>query len=234
MSGARPDTWMPIYIGDYLADTMHLSYAEHGAYLLLIFAYWRSGGPLPDSDRELAGICRATPKQWRDMRPTMARFFQVEDGVWRHRRIEQEIIKWQSLKDKRSEAGSAGAAKRWQTDSKRIATDMASEKQTDALNLNLNQKKEKKGAMAPHDVLWSNGISYLCDRGGTSERDARSLIGKWVKASTPETVIDLIARAQAEKVIGPVAFIEACLKRRSPKSGTDPGGYRPMQSGAGG
>jgi len=109
MTGARPDTWMPVYIGDYLADTMHLSYAEHGAYLLLIFAYWRSGAPLPDDDRMLAGICKASAKQWRDLRPTLARFFQIEDGLWRHKRVDDELVRATAGYAKRS----AAAMKRW-------------------------------------------------------------------------------------------------------------------------
>jgi uncharacterized protein YdaU (DUF1376 family) len=148
MSSARPDTWMPIYIGDYLADTMHLNTLEHGAYLLLIFAYWRNGKPLADDDRALSGICRANPKQWRDLRPTLARFFVVDGGVWRHKRIEAELAKWQTLKDKRSEAGANGAAKRWQSHGKRMAEPIANASQTDALNLHHNLEEEKPDAIA--------------------------------------------------------------------------------------
>lgn len=97
--------WMPLYIADYLADTAHLSAAEHGAYLLLIMHYWRAGS-LPHDDKKLARIARCTDRQWRDMRDTIAGLFGPD---WSHKRVENELDKARSKSQARSEAGKHGA-----------------------------------------------------------------------------------------------------------------------------
>lgn len=84
-------TWMPMYWGDYRAKTLRLSLAEHGAYLLLIGAYWMEGRPLPDDDRQLMRIIGASPAEWRKIRPALMPFFDIRDGHWYHVRVEEEI-----------------------------------------------------------------------------------------------------------------------------------------------
>lgn len=92
--------WMPLYIADYRADTAHLSAAEHGAYLNLIMHYWTTGG-LPDDDRQLARIACMTPAEWRRARPTIKAFFQ---NGWRHKRIDSELERTNSIVEKRRDA----------------------------------------------------------------------------------------------------------------------------------
>ena len=87
---SKTSTWMPLYIGDYLADTMHLEAREHGAYLLLLMHYWRNG-PLPDDDRALAGIARVDRKTWiADTGPIVRGFFFSVDGKLRQKRLDAE------------------------------------------------------------------------------------------------------------------------------------------------
>ena len=71
--------WMPLYIPDFLADTMQLTAAETGAYLCLIMDYWMHDG-LPDDDRKLAQIARLSLKAWLAMRATIAAFFSMTAG----------------------------------------------------------------------------------------------------------------------------------------------------------
>lgn len=97
--------WMPLYVADYLADTGHLSAAEHGAYLLLIMHYWQNGG-LPNEDRRLARICRMSPDEWADARETL---FDMFDEGWKHARIEEELQAARDISEKAKEK----AAKRW-------------------------------------------------------------------------------------------------------------------------
>lgn len=107
----KPDTYMPIVIGDYLKDTMHLSDAAHGSYLLLLFHYWQRG-PLPDDDDMLAAIARCDRIAWAKRRQTLAPFFQIENGQWKHGRVERELERARA----KSLAAQQSARKRWQQD----------------------------------------------------------------------------------------------------------------------
>lgn len=111
-SSKKPDAWMPFYVADYLADTGRLTTEEHGAYFLMICDYWKTG-PLPDDDRVLARITGMKPSAWRRTRKILQSFFIVVDGVWRHKRIDQEIESAKKGAEKRSEQAAKAAAQRW-------------------------------------------------------------------------------------------------------------------------
>lgn len=87
----KADIWMPIYIGDYVADTMHLTTEQHGAYFLLLMAGWKSDGMLPDKDQALAAIARLEIAAWLKMKETIKAFYMVSGGCWIQKRQFEEI-----------------------------------------------------------------------------------------------------------------------------------------------
>jgi uncharacterized protein YdaU (DUF1376 family) len=105
----KSDVWMPVFIGDYLADTGHLNATEHGAYLLLLFHYWRNG-PLRDDDDELSTIARVDRREWDKVGRKVRRFFAVgDDGLLHQKRLDAERERAGNISAKRS----AASAERW-------------------------------------------------------------------------------------------------------------------------
>lgn len=84
---------MPLWTDAYLADTGHLTTIEHGAYLLLLMAMWRSKETrLPSDDRSLAKMARLTSGQWARIKPTIMAFFREEGGFITQGRLTDEAI----------------------------------------------------------------------------------------------------------------------------------------------
>lgn len=106
-------TWMPLYPADYLADTVHLTLAEHGAYLLLIMHYWRTGGPLPADEAHLAKLVRASPAQWNKVRPALIGLFAVSDSGWSHKRIDAELVAVKVNQERQRQRTSYATEARW-------------------------------------------------------------------------------------------------------------------------
>src|SRR6185437_5098380 len=94
--------WMPLYVGDYLGDTGHLSTTQHGAYLLLMMHYWRKGD-LPNDDKQLSKITKLPLKVWMEWREVLQDFFHDIDGnPWRHKRIDAELMKMTKVSEARA------------------------------------------------------------------------------------------------------------------------------------
>lgn len=118
---AKPDIWMPLYLGAYIADTLRFTTEQHGAYLLIIMDYWRNGPP-PDDNGVLAQITKLSVSRWKAHRPVIAPKFQIANGVWKHKRIEHELNRAREMQTILSDRGKAGAAARWGKDSASNAT----------------------------------------------------------------------------------------------------------------
>lgn len=108
----RPDVFMPLFIGDYLAGTSRLTTELHGAYLLLIMDYWMNGPP-PNDDQVLASIAKMNLDAWSKARAVLEKFFSIDQGCWKHKRIEQELANAFEKKRAAKEKAEKAAAARW-------------------------------------------------------------------------------------------------------------------------
>lgn len=121
----KQDIWMPLFIGDYLRDTTRLSTEQHGAYFLLIMDYWVNGAP-PDDDATLANITKMQIQAWRKAKTALSKLFKIEDGVWHHKRIDEELSNAASNADKYAKRAKKAADARWNKNASSNANSNAS------------------------------------------------------------------------------------------------------------
>lgn len=81
--------WMPIHIGDTLAETMPLSNTELGGYLRLLMHCWKNGGYVPNEIKTLKNITRLSEEK---LASVMRFFIRTELGVC-HPRFKAEYDK---------------------------------------------------------------------------------------------------------------------------------------------
>lgn len=107
------DTWMPLYIYDFLGGTINLHLDEQAAYLRLLMHAWKNRGELPADDQRLIVITGMTRGRWKRAKTTILAFFYMsENGMLRQQRVDRELARAHALVNQRSEAGKASAAKR--------------------------------------------------------------------------------------------------------------------------
>lgn len=115
----RPNSFMPLYTGDWLRSVTHLTPQERDAYMLLVMRYWDTGGPLPNDDARLARVALISDADWSAIKVTVKAFFKVtlKDTVevLEHSRVEDELAKatkrYASRKEVSDKANAAKKAK---------------------------------------------------------------------------------------------------------------------------
>lgn len=141
--------YMKLYVADYLGDTHHLGALEHGAYLLLLMAMWRAGGSLPAADANLAKLARCTPDQWADIRDAVLPYFKRSRARLTHKRLAQELAKYENTSGKRSEAGKLGAVEKANKNKPHAPAIAYGETSNCRHNQNQNQKEHTTTTSAP-------------------------------------------------------------------------------------
>jgi len=102
------------HIGDYEAETAHLSLVEDAIYHRMIRRYYRQEGPLPVSVEAVARLCRASD-QVELVKALLLEFFTLADDGWHQGRCDKEIIRYREKQEKARNSALAGVAARQRT-----------------------------------------------------------------------------------------------------------------------
>ena len=105
--------YYPHNIGDYAAATRHLSLLEHGVYRSLLDLYYLDEQPLPADPGKLCRLVAARGEEEKAaVRIVAEEFFQVVDGLLRHKRCDVEIAHFHALAERNRINGRKGGRPR--------------------------------------------------------------------------------------------------------------------------
>lgn len=213
MSAAAPDTWMPLWIGPYLANTLHLNRAQHGSYQLMIMACWKAGGRLPNNDSTLATIARCSAREWKAEREIFAAFFQMTAQWWTHDRVMAELEKARGFKEKQTQNGAKGGRPPNPKETQTKPTDNPNG--TTLPSPSHCSVPNGTGAKAPaRDVIFAEALPWLERRSG---KNCRSIVGKWLSEIRDDAaILELLQACEQENPVDPVGWITARLKPEKP------------------
>ncbi|MFC7332927.1 DUF1376 domain-containing protein [Rhodocista pekingensis] len=201
---------LPLWTDAYLGDTTHLTTIEHGAYLLLLMAMWRTPDcSLPDEDKLLARYARLTPGQWARMKPTLMAFFRQKDGRVYQGRLTDE----HNLVRQNSKRQSDRARSRWLKNKENAdATAMPEACRNDASHTHTHYTVETNvstGAAAPPDPDDHEAEAFRLGRqiigpksGGQVAKLNRHHAGDW--AATVRTLHLAATKSEPAAYIGAV------------------------------
>lgn len=101
------------HIGDYDADTAHLSWLEDMAYTRLMRLYYRKEAPIPADVAQACRLVRAQSKDERAAVDTVLReFFVLRDDGWHQDRCDAEVAAYQERVEHNRRVGKKGGRPR--------------------------------------------------------------------------------------------------------------------------
>jgi uncharacterized protein YdaU (DUF1376 family) len=206
-----------MFPGDWLSGTAELSPEETGALCNLCCHYIAKDGVVPDDDATIARITKLSTRAWRRVKKRLIEgaFIEIRDGfIWQAKcqdrlKVDGNFASKQREKaEKRRRLHRAKLLENNHTAD--TAVDATAPTAADAFPY---PNKERAAAAAfkgsaNKESPWACGLSILTTA-GISEKQARSLIGKWRKqlAGDDDRLLNLFLTAQAKSVPDPVAYL---------------------------
>lgn len=172
---------------DFIHGTMKLTLEEKGAYSLCLDLIYDRGGPIPDDERWLAGVCNVSTRKWRSLRDRLVELgkLRLVDGHLTNTRAEFEIISAETQARKLSESGAKGGRTRAENEAK-------AKENNDLGEASLKHIREEKIREEKKVITAASAVDYAFE--GKVVRLTPDDFRKWAE-SYPD--IDLRARLQS-------------------------------------
>lgn len=169
-------------IEDFESGTAGMDAREKGAYIsLLICLYKVSSHELPDDDKRLARMACLNMREWKKVREILEPKFETYNGVWKHKRVLQEAVRYQKLSQKNTSNALKG-----HNSPKPLACQPHSQNGANTSNKELitnnkdkNPPKPPKGYSDDFEFFWNGWKPYKTGKG--SKQDAGAEYEKAIK-----------------------------------------------------
>jgi len=177
--------YMPLWVNDFLGDTLGLTSTQCGQYMFLLMAMWNAGGELPDDPELLRRIARGK------ISSRVMDFFDVNEGIITQKRLAEEAELARKKIIQASLAGKASARVRALKRLDVTATDVSIplQRKSNHLHLQLNSiskdtnTKRARGALNGFEKFWdiypnkvSKGAAIKSWPGGIKKATAEEII----------------------------------------------------------
>jgi len=193
------------FVGDYMRDTMDLSLLEHGAYTVLLDAYYATKKPFSADFESLFRMCRAMSKAERDAVKKVAElFFPIaSDGCRHNGRADEEIQAAQDVIEKQRVSGAKAAAKRWSK-----STDGSTQCEADRSTHGSTHRSTGGSAMQPPTTIYKtlttsspDGFLRFWDSWPQTQRKQgrAKCLQLWRRLRCEDVVDDILAHVEALK-----------------------------------
>lgn len=225
------------HIGDYDADTAHLSWIEDMAYTRLMRLYYRRERPIPREVPEACRLIRATSRvEKQAVEAVLREFFEVREDGWHQARCDSEIAIYQKRVEHNQRVGKLGGRPRKIRPTEEPADnplgfnrepagnppqtpDPRPQEPQDSVTDVTGGAAAKSPAELTKDELWKAGKSLL-SQAGLPPAQCGSFVGKLVKDYGDQIVVDAVRTAVTTRPADPVEYLKAtCMhaaKQRGP------------------
>jgi uncharacterized protein YdaU (DUF1376 family) len=196
--------YMPLWISDFIGDTLELDAKEVGAYMLILMAMWQRGGTLPDDDKKLQRIARVG-REWPKVWASIEHYFIRKEDMICNKRLSLEATKCATKRQVNKQLGARGGrAKALKSRDQTLANATNSLEQNPSNHNHNHKEKEdtnvsskKKATRLSRDwVLPDDWLEWGVSEGWTNQDlllEADKFKDYWISKSSDARKLDWLA-----------------------------------------